>query len=413
MTRALEPLFYNPMDPEVHADPYPHYRRLREEDPVHRSPLGFWVLSRYADVAALVRDPRFGHELPAPDDSADGSPDGRYGPGHDPADRSQAGVSMLFRDPPDHTRLRGLVNKAFTPRAVEALRSRVKQVVGSSLARAREAGEMDVISALAFPLPVTVIGEMLGLPREDYDQCRIWTDAIGQALDPVMSQEDFDRFQLAEVEFHEYLRTKVAERRRRPGADLLSALIAAEEAGDRLTEGELIVTLALLFAAGHETTTNLIGNGMLALLRNPDQLARLRSDPALIRSAVEELLRYDSPVQFVARIAKEPVEIGGGEEIALGESVMGLLGAANRDPAQFPEPDLLDIERADVRHLSFGGGIHFCLGGTLARIEGQVAIDGLVRGLPGLELASDDLRWREHINLRGLKALPVRFGAPG
>ena len=381
------PVFYNPLDPQVHADPYPHYRRLRDEDPVHRSPLGFWVVSRYRDVAALLRDPRLGHEL-------DGTNDGD---------------SMLFRDPPAHTRLRSLVSKAFTPRRLERLRPRIHQIVDDRLAKARETGEVDVIADLAFPLPATVISEMLGLPLEDHKSVRRWAGALARSLDPVLSQQDVDEMVSASVEFDAYLADQVARRRSRPGDDLLTALLAAEEEGDRLSPVELLATVSLLFVAGHETTTNLIGNGFLALLRNPDQLRRLREDPALLRPGIEELLRFDSPVQILIRTVKEPVEAGG-KHLHRGDPVLLLIGAANRDPEAFRDPDALDVGRPESRHLSFGGGIHFCLGSVLARMEGQIAIGALVSLFDDFAFDPADLRWREHINLRGLEALVVHGG---
>jgi cytochrome P450 len=388
----VDPIFYNPLDPRVHADPYPHYRHLRESDPVHRSPLGFWVLTRYRDIATLLRDPRLCHE-----------------PSAEEFGFTNEGASMLFRDPPAHTRLRALVSRAFTPRMLESWRARIHQIVSRSVERAKERGEIDVIADLAFPLPATVICEMLGLPPEDQAQCRTWTNALTKSLDPVMSTEEADELIQAMVEFNEYLAERIAERRKSPGDDLMTALIAAEEQGDRLSQEELISTMSLLFVAGHETATNLIGNGMLALLRNPDQLQRLRDQPALMRNGIEELLRYDSPVQFVIRTVKKPVAVEG-EEIASGDPVLLIIAAANRDPAQFAEPDVLDLGRSDIRHLSFGGGIHFCLGSVLARMEAQIALGALISNFDELKIATDQLRWRKHINLRGLESLPVEVG---
>lgn len=385
----MAPTFYNPLDPQVHADPYPHYRQLREQDPVHRSPLGFWVLSRYHDIAALLRDPRLGHELT---------------PG------ISSGASMLFRDPPAHTRLRSLVSKAFTPRMLERLRPWIHQIVERSLAGARERGELDVIADLAFPLPATVISEMLGLPVEDHQRCRRWAVALTRTLDPVLSNEDAGGITSAAIDFNTYLSEQVRRRRARPGDDLITALIAAEEAGDRLSSMELISTIELLFVAGHETTTNLIGNGFLALLRNSGELRRLRQDPALLRTGIDELLRFDSPVQLLIRTVKEPVTVGG-RQMGRGDTVLLLAGAGNRDPEVFADPDVLDVGRPAGKHLSFGGGIHFCLGSVLARMEGQIAIGALVNLFDEFEFEPGALRWREHINLRGLESLPVRAAA--
>ena len=399
-----EPVFFNPLDPEAHKDPYPQYRRLREHAPMLRGPLGYWVLSRYADIAAVLRDPRFGVGV---DEASLMLAMTQDGPGI--ATMVELSRWMLFRDPPDHTRLRGLVSKAFTPRALEAVRPRVVEIVKGLVDNIAGRGEADLITDLALPLPVTVISELLGLPIEDHAQAREWAEAIAQALDPVVTEEHATRADRAVAGLAAYIGGVVAERRRDPGPDLLSRLIEAEDGAGHLSEAELISTVSLLFGAGHETTRNLIGNGMLALLRNPGELLRLREDPSLIRSAVEELLRYDSPVQLAGRGARADVVIGG-ERIAAGEPMMLLIGAANRDPAQFPDPDRLDIGRQDVKMLSFGGGIHFCLGAMLARTEAQVAIGTLLARVAHIELATEDLAWRPHITLRGLSSLPVRVG---
>jgi cytochrome P450 len=392
--KPLTPIVYNPFDPEVHADPYPHYRELREHDPVHRSEVDLWVLTRYADIATLLRDPRLGHEVTAGFPIEGGSADWE---------------SMLFRDPPAHTRLRSLVSKAFTPRVLESLRTRIHDIVDDKLSAARETGTIDVIGDLAFPLPATVISEMMGLPVEDHQQCRRWAASVTRSLDPLVDDRIMDEIFLSLIEFRQYLSEQVERRRAQPGGDLVSALIAAEEQGDRLSHEELISTTLLLFTAGHETATNLIGNGMLALLRNPDQLRRLKDDPGLLRPAIEELLRYDSPVQFVIRIVKSPLTFSG-LDFVRGDGMLLVIGAGNRDPEQFADPDSLDVGRKDIKHLSFGGGIHFCLGSVLARMEAQIALGGLISQFDELALATDDLRWRPHINLRGLEALPVKLG---
>jgi cytochrome P450 len=318
---------------------------------------------------------------------------------------------MLDRDPPDHTRLRGLVSKAFTPRVVEALRPHIQTIVDGLLDRVRGAGKMDLVEDFAYPLPVIVICEMLGVPLEDRERFKTWGLDIARGLDAIWLPPDSDvarRSVAARHELAEYFRDLIGRRRTEPRADLLSGLIAAEEAGDKLSEEELLATCILLLVAGHETTVNLIGNGTLALLRNPDQLERLRRQPDLIGAAVEELLRYDGPVQRTARIPSEDVVIGG-RTIPKGEMVMPFMGAADRDPAQFPDPDRLDIARADNRHLAFGWGIHFCLGAPLARVEGQIAIGTLVRRLPDLALATERPEFRQSLTLRGLSSLPVSF----
>jgi pimeloyl-[acyl-carrier protein] synthase len=391
---------FNPMDSEFVADPYPTYQRLRAEDPVHQSPLGFWVLTRYEDVVATLRDPRFAKEPMIAAVAA------RLG-----IEPATIGISMLDRDPPDHTRLRGLASKAFTPRVVEGLRPRVQEIVDGLLDRVARAGTMDLIEEFAYPIPVNVICEMLGVPVEDQEQFKGWSLDLARGLDSIMLGPDSEvakRSGHARQGLSDYFRSLIAERRRSPRGDLLSALIAAEEAGDKLSEHELLATCILLLVAGHETTVNLIGNGVLALLRHPDQLRLLRERPARIGTAVEELLRYDGPVQRTARTPSEDVTIGD-RTIPKGEIVMPFIGAADRDPSQFREPERLDITRTENRHIAFGWGIHFCLGAPLARVEGQIAIDTLVRRFPKLALAVDQPQFRQSLTLRGLTALPVTF----
>jgi cytochrome P450 len=399
---ATTEVLFNPFLPEFHADPYPFYKRLREQEPVHQTPMGFWVLTRYDDCVAVLRDQRFGREEFQQMLSA------VYG--GEEADRLPR--SMLFRDPPDHTRLRGLVSKAFTPRTIEQMRDHIQEIVDRLLGRALAQGGMDIIEDLAYPLPVTVICEMLGVPVDDHLSIRHWSADIARSLDAIgLAPSDkgiVERGQVARRALADYFRALVPERRRRPQADLLSGLIAAEEQGDKLSEAEVISMCLLLFIAGHETTVNLIGNGTLALLRHPDQLARLRAEPGLVPNAVEELLRYDSPVQRTARITTTEVEVAG-HALGKGAMVVTALGAANRDPAQFPDPDRLDVARRDPRHISFGFGIHFCLGAPLARVEGQIALGTLLRRAPGLTLAETSPEWRESSVLRGLKQLRVTF----
>jgi cytochrome P450 len=392
---------FNPMDPEFLADPYPTYHRLRDEDPVHHSPMDFWVLTRYEDVAAVLRDPRFIKEPLVSMVAA------RFGVSVPPG----VGLSMLDRDPPDHTRLRSLVSKAFTPRVVEGLRPRIQKMVDELITRAEAVGTMDLIEEFAYPIPVNVICEMLGVPVEDHERFKGWSLDIARGLDSVWLPPESEipkRSGAARHAIGDYMRGLIAERRASPRGDLLSALIAAEEAGDKLSEDELIATCILLLIAGHETTVNLIGNGTLALLRHPEELRRLRETPGLITSAVEELLRYDGPVQRTARITSTAVTLGG-RTIPKGEMVMPFIGAADRDPSQFPDPDRLDLGRADNRHIAFGWGIHFCLGAPLARVEGQIAIDTLVQRLPRLALVNDEPEHRQSLTIRGLKALPVTF----
>ncbi len=398
----MSDLSFNPMAPEFVADPYPTYHRLRTEDPVHQSPLGFWVLTRYEDVVASLRDPRMIKEPIAAFVAA------RFGLQAPPLGM---GLSMLDRDPPDHTRLRGLVSKAFTPRVIEQMRSHIQQIVDGLLDRVQGDRGMDLIEQFAYPLPVIVICEMLGVPVADHERFKGWGLDIARGLDAIMLPPDSpvaERSVLARRALAEYFRGLIAERRRAPQDDMLSGLIAAEEAGDKLSEDELLATCILLLVAGHETTVNLIGNGSLALLRHPDQLRRLREDPGLIVTAVEELLRFDGPVQRTARIPSEDVTIGG-KTIGKGEMVMPFIGAADRDPAQFPDPDRLDIGRTENRHIAFGWGIHFCIGAPLARVEGQIAINTLLRRMPKLALATAEPQHRQSLTLRGLTSLPVSF----
>jgi pimeloyl-[acyl-carrier protein] synthase len=399
---ASSELVYNPLLPEFHANPYPFYRRLREEDPVHASPLGIWVLTRYEDAVMVLRDARFGREGIAELQEA------RLGAARA---RPKNSRDMLFRDPPDHTRLRSLVSRAFTPRVVEEMRPHIQEIVDGLLDRVEGSGGMDVIEDLAYPLPVRVICEMLGVPISDQEVFRQWSADIARSLDAALFPADSGvgtRGQEASDALKEYFRSLIAVRRKHPQPDLLSGLIAAEEQGDKLTEAELLSTCVLILIAGHETTVNLIGNGLLALLGNPDQLRALANDPGLIQTGVEELLRYDGPVQRTSRMTMADVEIGG-KKIAKDSVVVAAIGAANRDPAVFADPERLDVARKDNRHIAFGFGIHFCLGASLARIEGQVAIGTLLRRMPALKLVSDIPEWRESSVLRGLKTLPITF----
>ena len=393
--------FFNPMDPEFVADPYPTYHRLRTEDPVHRSPLGFWVLTRYEDVVGVLRDHRFAKEAIAAFVAQKLGVEQATG----------VGISMLDRDPPDHTRLRSLVCKAFTPRVVEGLRPRIQQIVGELLDHAEDRHAMDVIEDFAYPIPVIVICEMLGVPVEDHERFRGWSLDLARGLDAAMlgpQSEVAQRSMTARRALAEYFRELIAERRDAPRADLLSALIQAEEAGDKLSENELLATCILLLVAGHETTVNLLGNGILALLRHPDQLRLLRENPGMIGGAVEELLRYDGPVQRTARVPSVDAVIAG-HKIEAGDMVMPFIGAADRDPAHFADPDRLDLARADNRHVAFGMGIHFCLGAPLARLEGQIGINALLHRFPKLALATDRPHYRQSLTLRGLTSLPVAF----
>ncbi|MFP5319230.1 MAG: cytochrome P450 [Acidimicrobiia bacterium] len=394
----------DPLAPENRADPYPFYHWLRENDPIRHAVDGSWILSRYADGAAVLRDPRFS---PSPAHLREGAVEGAE---NHPV--RQVGTSlMMFLDPPDHTRLRSLVSKAFTPRMVEMMRSRIQALVDEVLDASLPAGEMDVVADLAYPLPVAVICDLLGVPPFDRELFRQLSSDASRLLDGgALDKAAQERGMVAGMQLFQYFTDLVEQRRPQPGDDLLSAMIAAEEAGDRLSHAELITTATLLFVAGHETTSNLIGNAMLALLRHPAELRRLRDDPSLIRTAVEEFLRYDSPVQYIARITTADVQVGG-VPIPAGEQLILVVGGMNRDPDQFPDPDRLDVGRPEKanRHLSFSAGIHFCLGASLARMEAQVAIGTLLRRTEDLRLLTTEPKVRDHFVLRGVHELRVGF----
>ncbi|HZN13169.1 MAG TPA: cytochrome P450 [Acidimicrobiales bacterium] len=396
---------YNPFDPGFMADPYRQYAELRVHDPVHETPFGVWALFRYDDVLRFLRDP----ELSVEDENQAESPITAMRDAAFADQERRARMAMLDRDPPDHTRLRKLVSKAFTPRRIEELRPRVQVLVDTALDRAEAAGSLDVIPDLAFPLPFAVISEMLGMPDHLGDplQLREWSSVIVRALEP---PSDFDLLRrIAEANEHmeAFLLDVIRWKRDHLADDLLSALIVAEEEGDTLNDDELLAQVALLFIAGHETTVNLIGNGTLALLRNADQRERLVGDTALDAPAVEELLRFDPPVQMTRRITLTDIEMGG-KTIPKGTFVMCSLASANRDEAHFgPDAGALDLGRDDAReHLAFGGGAHYCLGAALARLEASVAVPTLVRRFPELALAGEPV-YNGRINLRGLDHLPV------
>ena len=393
---------FNPAMPEFRANPYPIYQLLRTAMPMFQTPIGVWLISRYADGDVILKDKRFATidlkrigeagQLPATDMLN--------------AARETMGMTMLFMDPPKHGRIRGLVNKAFSPRMIESLRPRIQQIADDLISQFDSQSNVDLISQFAYPLPVIVIAEMLGIPSEDRDLFRKWTGDLAPLIDFVQDMATVERAMQAMEQTREYFVKLVDERRKSPREDLVSALIAAEEKGDRLTLDEMLANIVLLLGAGHETTANLIGNGMLALMRNRGEFEKLRSDPSLIKSAVEECLRYDSPVQATARRTLEDVQIGG-VTIPKDTHVIVLIGACNRDPAQFPEPDRFDIARTDNEHLAFGGGIHFCLGANLARAEAEIAIGSLTKRFPNMKMSGDSVAYREMFNLRGLKALPI------
>ena len=394
-------LAFDPSDAAFRRNPYPRYAELREAGALHRNPDGMWVLTRYADVQAVVRDPRMSSH---PKHATDGRRERR---GEALPFLGDGTIEiMLVADAPDHTRLRRLANKAFTPRAVEALRPRIVELVDGMLDSARERGSFDVMHDVAEPLPVMVICDLLGVPSEDQEQFKPWSEAIARMLDPDVDASMLQQAIPAVMGFVQYFASLIDERRADPRDDLLSALIAAEAEGDKLTQPELFAMIILLFIAGHETTTNLIGNGTLALLRNRDQFDALRADPTLAVAATEELLRYDSPVQVTARTATTDVEVNG-LRFAKGESVVCGLAAANRDPRFVDDPERLLLSRGTPTHLSFSNGMHYCLGAPLARLEGQIAFTAMTQRFPAMELAVDEPPYRDHFVLRGLTSLPV------
>ena len=389
---------YNPLSAQMAQDPYPTYAKLRARDPVHRSRLmQAWLFSRYAEVDTILRDHRHFSSDPRK---------------RIPSGRQRASLpnveepSMLFLDPPDHTRLRALVNKAFTPRAVAALEPHIRELMSRLLDAVEDPSAFDLMAAVAKPLPVIVIAEMLGIPAEDRARFAVWSDQRARILEPTLSAAERETAEAAMRSLDAYLMPIISARRAAPHDDIISALAQAEEEGDKLTEREVLLMLRLLLVAGNETTTNLIGNGMLALLRHPDQLAALREDRALIPSAVEELLRFDSPVQVDVRSVLEDCDVNG-FGVRRGDNVVCLLGAANRDPDRFEAPDRLDVGRREQTHLAFGRGIHHCLGAPLARLEGRMVLETLLERFVSMSLLDERPAFRNSVVLRGLDSLPV------
>ncbi len=391
------------LDPQVLADPYPLYARLRKEAPVYFDPfLHAWVVTRYADVLKVLLT-----------FSADRTPS--------PGQLSAMGMSaigpiaqvmvkqMLFLDPPAHTRLRSLAATVFSPRRVKVLEVHIRSIANKLIDKALAKGRMDVISDIAEPLPAIVTAELLGVPVEDHEQLKEWSKDFAEMLGNYQHNPNrIPRVLKSTEEMTKYFRARIAILKDRPQEGLIQSLLSAEIDGDRLTEEEVIANTIVTMVGGQETTTNLIGNGILTLLRNPGEKERLMSDYSLIPSAVEELLRYESPSQQTGRIAQENVDIGG-EQIKKGQAVIAVIASGNRDSDRFPEPDTLDVSRADNRHLAFGWAAHFCFGAPLARLEGQIMLDTMLRRLPQLELESEDLTWRENLGLRGLNSLPIKF----
>jgi hypothetical protein len=405
-TKLTKTVSFNPFLPEFTINPYPFYQRLRTEDPIHKSLMGPWILTRYADVKAVLWDPRFRTDR-LPQRLAEKGQ--RIGQEKFEALVLAIDKWLLFLDPPDHTRLRGIVNKALIfwtgDRIVPYIHNTVEQLLGKVQPR----GSMDIIADFASPLPAIVIAKMLGVPESDHSQIQQWSDELFHNIfEPLISLEMYQRLNQISLELIEYFRNLFAEKEKNPQDDLLSTLLVTRKQGESLTDDELLSICLVLFSAGEQTTVNLIGNGMLALLRHPQQMEKLKQSPQMISSAVEELLRYDSPTQIIAREALQDVCLGN-KTIRAGEQVFLCLGAANRDSEQFHNPDCLDITREDNRHLAFGSGIHYCIAAAQARSQAQIAINALVQQLPKLTLHTEQLEWRQHIILRGLKTLPVNF----
>ena len=390
---------------EFLQDPYPTYRRFLEEGRIHHLDLygGIWAVFRHADCSAIIRDPKLSARYT-----------GQFFLSI-PADRlaefaelaRMLGLWMLFFDAPEHTRLRKLMNKGFSPAVAEALRPQIEVLVDQMLEPLRHASRVDILQGIAHPLPVRVIAEMHGVPKTMHSQFVQWSDAIATFMgNPHRTVQQTQSAQQAVMALTEYFRGAVAERRRQKGSDLISLLIDIEEDGEVLTEEELYAQCVMLLFAGHETTRNLIGNGMYTLLQHPEDMSELRENPELIRTAVEELLRYESPVQYTSRVVKEEMEVCG-VRLRQGDGILFMFGAANRDPQQFADPDRLNIKRLNNAHLAFGAGAHFCIGNQLARLEGQIAILKMVQQFPRMRLTAERPEWTHNFSFRGLKTLPV------
>jgi cytochrome P450 len=404
---STEPLFFNPLEPGYVENPYPHLKAMREVEPVHFSVANQWILFRHADVARLLRDPA----MSVDDDNITVRDEARIAMfeelGGEELERDR---SMLNIDPPDHDRLRRLVSKVFTPSAIEALRPMIQELVDEALDGIERRGSGDAVSELAFPLPFDVISNMLGMPESDKDQVAEWSAALVKTLDPIITEEEVRAAIEAGRHMDELIDEVIEWKRDHPADDLLSALIQAEEDGDRLSSKELREQVSLLFIAGHETTVNLIGTGLYELLRHPQQAALLRDDPGLEANAVDELLRYVSPVQFSRRITLSGADFGG-TAIQAGRFVLASIASANHDPDKWgPTADELDVRREGAgQHLSFGSGVHYCLGASLAKLEARVAIGTFLRRFPEARIDGEPV-WNGRINLRGLEHLPVAIG---
>ena len=407
MSSTFSQIKWNPFNPEFRNNPYPTYHLLQELEPVHWSQRvgGSWLLTRYVDIKQILRDRRVKVQNKSQQIQ---SKEPFLKSGQTVEDLVQMSTRFLiYMNPPDHTRIKNLLGKGFSPQSIEKLRPQIQTIVNSLLMKAIQNGEMDLISDLAVPLPVYVIAAMLGIPEADRQLLHEWSIVLSRLLDSFVSLEEYDRINTVVCHFQDYFFSLIKQRRECPQNDLISAFIAAQEQTDRLSDTELWVACTLLFMTGEETVVNMVGNGILALLNHPQQFEWLKQNPQMVPQALEELLRFDSPVQLTARIADEEITIGN-VKIKPGEEIFLCLGAANRDPEQFPEPDTLNFNRPSNPHLAFGDGIHRCLGATLARIQGHIAITTLLQ-IENLSLSTQQLTWRKNLALRGLTSLPLTF----
>ncbi|MAT06793.1 MAG: cytochrome P450 [Acidimicrobiaceae bacterium] len=407
MSSTTSERLWDPFDPAFRADPYPFYDRLRTEAPAYRDPGGSVVVTRYRDVFTTLRSNQVSRDVEKNAVLDESNPIAVRRRER----RGSGAKTILNLDPPDHTRLRRLVSKAFTPRAIEQLRPNIAAMVDARLDVAAERGSIELIDDLAFPVPFQVISELLDMPTDRADELRDWSQVLTQGLEPTATITDMDASEQVIMQFVPYLIEVIEQRRRSPGDDLLSGLLAVEDDGDTLSPEELISFVILLYVAGHETTVNLIGNGMLALLRHPDQLELWRHDPSLDGAAVDELLRFDGPVQHTVRVAMEPVVFDGadGEDVVVEphHTILTVLGAANHDPAMFDDPHRLWLQRPNAgKHTAFSAGIHYCLGASLAKLEASVAITRFIRRFDTIELAGDP-HFRDRITIRGVDHLPL------
>ncbi len=400
---------FNPFDPAFRANPYPFYDALREQDPVHVTPYGNVILTRFEDVSSTLRSNDFSRDI----DATANEPTEPLAKAKWDRRQDRTGAKTILNlDPPDHTRLRRLVSKAFTPTSIERLRPRIQQLVDDVLDRSEKQGGMELVDDLAFPIPFQVISDLLDMPTDRADEMRDWSQLITLALEPTSTMEDLSRTDAAFAELIPYLFTVIEDRRAHPGDDLLSALLAVEDEGDVLRLDELISFVVLLYIAGHETTVNLIGNSVNALLKHPDQIALWNSDATIGTRAIDELLRFDGPVQQTVRVPIVPVTyqtLNGPYVVEPGTVVTTVLGAGNHDPAMFNDPNTLRLDRANSnRHLAFAGGIHYCLGASLAKLEAEIAVGSIVARFPNMQ-AVGDITWRDRLTIRGVDHLQLEF----